>query len=42
LDNKQYSKEAFDKEILKRKQKTLACENREVIIEGVKYKLTKV
>ena len=48
LNNKQYSKEEFDKIILTRKnkvkkiKKSLACDNKEVIIEGVKYKLTKV
>jgi len=42
LNNKKYSKEDFDKEIAKRQQKPLPCENREVMIDGVKYKLTKV
>ena len=48
LNNKKYSKEDFDKEISKRKnkvkkiKKSLACENKEVMIDGVKYRLTKV
>jgi len=45
LNNRRYSKEEFDIEIIKRMykfKKSLACENKEVIIEGVKYKLIKV
>jgi len=41
LDGKRYTKEKFDKEIANRKQKTLPCENKEVMIDGVKYKLVK-
>ena len=42
LNGKNYSKEEFNKEIAKRQQKSLACENKHVMIDGVKYKLTKV
>ena len=42
LNGNQYSKEAFDKEISNRQQKSIVCENKCVIIDGVKYKLTKV
>ena len=45
LNGNQYSKEAFYKKIHKRKnkvKKSLACENKHVIVDGVKYKLTKI
>jgi len=42
LNNIEYSKEEFNKEIAKRQQKSLACENKEVMIDGIKYKLIKV
>jgi len=35
-------KDDFYNEFIKHKKNVLACENREVIIEGVKYKLTKI
>ena len=42
LDGKRYTKGGFYKEIAKRQQKSLACENKEVMIDGIKYKLIKV
>jgi len=41
LDHKEYSKEEFYKELANRQQKALACETKEVMIDGVKYKLVK-
>ena len=42
VNGKKYLKDDFYNEFIKHKKNVLACENREVIIEGVKYKLTKV